>query len=533
MAATETPDPPRSTASTYAGVAALCLLALILRLPGLTESLWYDELWSTRVQLGSVGDFLRSALVDVHPPLYGAMMLVWTRVFGDSELVIRAFPMLAGLTTIALMPALGAQLTTRSAGWLSGALLALSPVHIWYSQEARAYAVIMLLAVLLVLQWHRVDEGLSRRVRVFWFVVISIALSQLHYFALALPAALVAVAIWTRRNLGVASLALALSVLGIGAVLVVKSAAGALTLETGYLRAFDVQAATYLFKEWFPLGGSVSLTSEETAVARIAGWCFFAIATAAFLLWLAGGWRFLRRDRWLEHAMMVAAVPGMLFVLAIVGRDNYYIERSALPSLPFYFLAVGAGLWLIRSRLVRIGAITATVVFSVAVLSHYHTRRDVWTVYKPNPDWRAIIAPLLEARGTPPRPLAVFSAMPLTELVYYAPGAEECPWPAPTESLERPRVPGLRGAVARLFPPSERLTCGPSGTASVRVYTAPDSGSAWIDAIRVYEHDPASLVILQDDWRGRTQAVLRSLGSTGHSVRRIARSRGIELFAIQ
>lgn len=531
MAATGTPERPHSSASTYAGV-ALCFFALILRLPGLTESLWYDEVWSTHVMLGSVGDVLRLVFADIHPPLYRFVSFAWLRVFGDSELSVRALPMLTGLATVALMPALGAVLATREAGWLAGVLLAMSPVHIWYSQEARSYAPIMFLGVLLVLQWHRLDQGPSRGRRSFWFVVTSVALAQLHYYTIALPAALAVAAVWQRRNLRVALVALGLSGLSIAALLVIKSAGGALTLESGYLRTFDASAVKYLVSEWFPLGGSVSLTSEETGFARIAGWCLFAIVTAAFLLWVAVGWRFLRRDRWLEHVMMIAAVPGVLLLLAIIGRENYYIERSALPSLPFYFLAVGAGLWFIRNRRVRIAAITATVAFSAAILSYYHTRRDVWTVYKPNPDWRAIVGPVLEARGTPPRPVAVFSAMPLTELVYYAPGAEECPWPVPTESLERPRAPGLRGAVGRLFPPGERLTCGPNGTASVRVYTAPDSGSAWIDAIRVYENDAASLVILHDDWMGRTQAALRSLSATGRSVRSIARSRGIELFAI-
>jgi len=516
----------------HAGVAALCLLALVLRLPGLTESLWYDELWSTRVILGSVGDFLRLALSDVHPPLYGAIAFLWTRLFGDSELAIRALPMLAGIATIALMPALGAVLATRGAGWVAGVLLALSPVHIWYSQEARAYALIMLLAVLLVLQWHHLDEGASRRVRAFWFVITSIALSQLHYFAIAIPAALAVVALMQRRNRGTSLLALGLSVTGIAALLAVKSTVGALTLETGYLRAFDADAATYLFKEWFPLGGSVALTPDETPIARTVGWSFFAIATASLLVWLFAGWRFLQRERWLEHAMMIAAVPGLLVVLAIIGRDNYYIERSALASLPFYFLAVAAGLWLIRNDSVRRVAVVATVLSSVAILGHYYQRRDGWTVYKPNPDWRAIIPPLLEARGTPARPLVVFSAMPLTELLYYAPDAEECLWPAPSESLERPRVPGIRGAVARLFPRSERLTCGPNGTASIRIYTAPDSGSAWVEAIRVHEYDARPLVILQDDWMGRTRAVMRSLSSTGHTVQSVARSRGIEVFAI-
>src|SRR5688572_12030129 len=136
-------------------LAALLTIALLVRLPDLNESLWYDELWSTHVIIGSFGDLLRVWLYDIHPPFYNGLAFAWSRVFGDSEISVRILPMLCGLATVALMPELGASLATRQAGWLAGVLLALSPVHIWYSQEARRYASIMFVVVFVVLAWRR------------------------------------------------------------------------------------------------------------------------------------------------------------------------------------------------------------------------------------------------------------------------------------------------------------------------------------------------------------------------------------------
>jgi len=38
--------------------------ALLLRLPGFTDSLWFDEIWSTRVILGSVASTVRMLSAD-------------------------------------------------------------------------------------------------------------------------------------------------------------------------------------------------------------------------------------------------------------------------------------------------------------------------------------------------------------------------------------------------------------------------------------------------------------------------------------
>jgi hypothetical protein len=510
-------------------MALLALGALAIRLPGLTKSLWYDELWSTRVVLGTFGDTLRSTVEDVHPPLYSLVMFVWIRFFGDSEWAVRLLPLLAGLATIVLMPALGGALASRRAGWIGAVLLTLSPVHLWYSQEARAYSLLMLLTVLIMLVWRRLDDRESAPWPRRWLFLLSIAITQVHYFALAIPAAIAAAALLQRKHRMLALSALAASAMSIGLAIGVKSATGSFSTESPHLRTFNAREAMDLFLAWFPLGGAMS---PRSVVSRIAGWGIAGIMALLVTNWLAFGWRRLARRGWQEHLLMLSAVPCLLIVLDWLGREHYYVERSALPSLPFFFLAVAAGAELIAGESIRRTAIGAALLGSVIVLAAFYSRREEWTVYKPNPDWRAISRTLVAEQPTASAPLLVFSTTPVRELEYYMPGAVECAWPHVAQ--HPPLSPTtLRGRVARLFERGERLTCGPAGNAFVRLYIVNDPGTAWIDEIRAAEAQPrALLLILNHFWPGQTPAVLAALRARNERPNMLGRAGGLEVFAL-
>ena len=62
----------------------LVAAGLLLRLPGMTGSIWHDEAFRTFLVLRP--DNARAILLhDVHNPLYNAFMYLWIRVMGDSE----------------------------------------------------------------------------------------------------------------------------------------------------------------------------------------------------------------------------------------------------------------------------------------------------------------------------------------------------------------------------------------------------------------------------------------------------------------
>jgi len=76
-----------------------------------------------------------------HPPLYYLLLRLWVGLLGDSVVSFRAFSVLAGLLVIPLGYWLGVELFgSRRAGWLAAALLAVSPFHVLYSQQARPYS---------------------------------------------------------------------------------------------------------------------------------------------------------------------------------------------------------------------------------------------------------------------------------------------------------------------------------------------------------------------------------------------------------
>src|SRR5215467_4657181 len=90
----------------WLALSLVLILGLSLRIPNLNESLWNDEIWSTRVLLGSLRALYQNAVEDLHPPFYQMFMFGWIRFFGDSEISVRTPPLLFGMASILLVYAL-------------------------------------------------------------------------------------------------------------------------------------------------------------------------------------------------------------------------------------------------------------------------------------------------------------------------------------------------------------------------------------------------------------------------------------------
>ncbi len=125
--------------TTWVAPAALFLLALAVRLWRIgAESLWLDEATSLFLARKSVPEVIAWTAKDIHPPLYYLLLHFW-RVFGESEAALRSLSAVAGALSVVVLCDLGMRLLDRRTGIAAGALLALAPVHVWYSQQARMY----------------------------------------------------------------------------------------------------------------------------------------------------------------------------------------------------------------------------------------------------------------------------------------------------------------------------------------------------------------------------------------------------------
>ncbi len=130
-------------------VLGLLLIAAALMLPSLgAKGLWIDEADSVYFAEHAWPDLVLR-LCDPHPPGYYALLRVFILLAGAGEFVVRLPSALAALLSIAALARL-----TRESDLVPGlpprlpaALLAVAPLHIWYAQEARMYAIVMLLGL--------------------------------------------------------------------------------------------------------------------------------------------------------------------------------------------------------------------------------------------------------------------------------------------------------------------------------------------------------------------------------------------------
>ena len=183
-------ESPLSTAGEFVTRHALLLIVLLgaaLRFGTLgTQDFWLDE----EVTLTLIGqsplDLLKSVqLGESNPALYYALAGAWERVFGSSELGIRSLSALVGTATIPVVYAAAKALVSRRAGLIAAALTATSPLLIWYSQEARNYSLLVLLAALSFLCFVKALDERGHRWLWAWALASSLALST-HYFTFVL-----------------------------------------------------------------------------------------------------------------------------------------------------------------------------------------------------------------------------------------------------------------------------------------------------------------------------------------------------------
>jgi uncharacterized membrane protein len=145
---------------------ALTVLAGVLRLYRLSyHGYWDDEIITALASRPPVTEIFQSLpAISIHPPLFYILVHGWMQVAGDNLLALRLFSVLIGTMCVPAIYAVGRELISTPAALVAAFLMAVSPIQIFHSQQARMYpllTLIVLVAVLLFVHawrkggWHR------------------------------------------------------------------------------------------------------------------------------------------------------------------------------------------------------------------------------------------------------------------------------------------------------------------------------------------------------------------------------------------
>jgi mannosyltransferase len=361
--------------------AAAVLLGGLLRFVTLDQqSFWLDEAYTVRFLSGSLGDTLGILPEwESAPPVYYVLAWGWGQVLGFGEIGLRSLSALAGTLTIPVAYAIGARLVSPATGVVAAGLTAVHPLLVWFSQEARAYSLVVLFASLSLLCFLHVLDGGGRRAWAWWAACSALAIAT-HYFAGFLVLAEAVLLAWRLprdRRMAAAFGAVGLTVLALAPLALAQRSSGrAAYIGEGGLGSRLLQVPKQLLT-----GYASPLQALTTALV--------ALGVAAALVRLARD----RDARALLPVWMVAATLGIPLVLVIGGQD-YLNTRNVLVALPALLVAVAAGLTTIAGRASSAAAAVlgaALLAVTLLVASDERFQRD---------DWREVAAALGPPSGT-------------------------------------------------------------------------------------------------------------------------------------
>ncbi len=357
----------------------LTFAGLLLRFYNLGgNSLWLDEASTLAFARQSlIGIWESTAGGEFNPPLF-----YWLEhgmlLFGESEFVLRLLPALLGVLTIPAIYIIGKEFRDKNVGLIAAALLTFSPFHIFYSQEARAYAPMLFFFSLALLFYVRASRSNEARSWVLFGLFSAVAF-WMHFYAIVPVSVLILHALVTRageirsdvrnaRNLAFSVVAFVVASLPLLIVTV-----NLFLVRTSSTPTFGIQGLDVIYQTLLQVSGFSDLILVPFILL--------------FVLGVAYTWREDRDGALLLIFMMVLPLAASL----ILSSRMPMIPRYLIYLLPVYFVGIASaypGLYaLVRDRRAVYLAVAAAVLISTPFLSTYYTTPQ-------KNDWRGFSAEL-------------------------------------------------------------------------------------------------------------------------------------------
>ena len=337
-------SPWKQTALILAG---MVVVAIGLRLLA-SRSLWLDEATSwyeTQLPFHRMIEVLRDT--DVHPPGYFTVLWATVRAFGDSELALRLPSLLAATVLVPMLYVAGKAMYDRATGLVAAGFAVVAPLVVWYSQEARMYAQLMLLATVAAWALYRALE--SGRFR-YWLAygLAGAALAWTQYFAflpLIVFEAAIPLILWQRRREGLPNARLVVGAVAAGLLMLVLIA----PLVPFAHHQFAVnQAAGKGFDAPSQVGGTVENQVSLYAALTNGIWALVGYHSASTMANLTALWpllillalMLLGRGRSRATLLLLAGVLVPTAMLTALSLDQPFLfeVRYNLTAVPMLLL---------------------------------------------------------------------------------------------------------------------------------------------------------------------------------------------------
>ncbi|MBI5001008.1 MAG: glycosyltransferase family 39 protein [Euryarchaeota archaeon] len=344
---------------------AAIIIGFALRIYQLqSQSLWLDEFYSVEASRASPWAMYQIYSNDIvkfigswdvgSPPLY-YWILGGFEYFGANDFIMRLPSVIFGALTIPLIYKTGKVIFGRPTGVMAAVLLVFSPFHIWFSQEARAYALFAFLALLMIYFYYKCISADTSGKPLNWagLIIASILAVYTHYHAFLLIGVLLlhwcivtSHSKFVKKKIEKRKVAYFVISFAIIFLVVIPSA---LNFLNGYNQVSGKYNASY-FQNFFnfdlfrsdvlgPFTVTYGVSSASFLPIAILGVLLFASAILFFVIGI-------RRYRSSGLLVILAVVMPFIFIYASVFNSRYLVF-----IYPFYLILIAKGVQVISEFL--------------------------------------------------------------------------------------------------------------------------------------------------------------------------------------
>ena len=350
----------------YLLISVILLLGTFLRLFHLcVESFWLDETYTATLIQQSANSIITITASDVHPPLFYLLLHFFSMIFGTTEFSMRLPSAIFGIASLFIMWKVGKLLFSKNLALLSTFFLAISPLHIQYSQEARANSLLLLSVLASYYFLFLLQNEKKTKHAILYFIATSLT-------------------IWT-HNLGI--IYIGIQVLWIG------------------LEAIFQKEESFPWKKWGAALGLVAISYapwisiiiyQIQSVGSGSYWLGFAVwqnFVNSFISFTSSILGFIliiplivyvsfikRKDKNFRIALSWGVFTPLIIWTISTFLIPVFLTRNIIPSLPAFVLLAALGLTVFRYKPLNVALISIFTVSCIINLYSYYTvvQKDQW-----------------------------------------------------------------------------------------------------------------------------------------------------------
>jgi mannosyltransferase len=385
--ASEPSDSKRDEITYRTKLYAVLVLGLALRIFRLdAQSFYYDESTQVILSTGRLMNVVKGLANGAEncPPLTHILYNFWLR-FGSSDYWVRLLAALIGVVAIYAVYLLAREVLSRRDSIVAAFLMAINPFHIWYSQEARPYSLVILLNTLSMLFFLRSLSTGKTICRVLYVAFTALALYAHPYAAFTIAAQVFYLVIVRRLTPTALKWRLVDTCLPVILYLPwVWQMVKIMSRNAGFSKPVSIFTTAYTFFAFslgFSAGPSLADLHRHTSIGAFIPYLpILAPLGVVFALLFVRGLFAAKSRQPSQTALLVSwiliTVAGA-FLIAKFTSITYNV-RYVSSALPAFILILASGFGRVEKRAWRVLALLAVILGSAYSLNNHYFDSRYW-----------------------------------------------------------------------------------------------------------------------------------------------------------